>query len=180
MDSSPWFTEDERRAWGPFVIGILHLLSTLDTELKANFDISHLDYGILMLLSQMPERIQRMTMLATTFGVDPSNITYRARRMESQGFVERCTDATDGRVVCLHLTDEGLVLLRKAQIMHVQGARYYFLDHLEAAQLHTIEAIFSKLRSIQQPSHDNAYQESTPLRSEEMHAEQQSEEGFTF
>ena len=161
MASSPWFTEDERRAWAPFVIGILHLLSTLDSELKANFDISHLDYGILMLLSQMPERIQRMTLLASTFGVDPSNITYRARRMESQGLVERCTDATDGRVVCLRLTDQGLVLLRKAQQVHVQGARRHFLDHLDPAQLHAIETIFRALQAIQHPSGDNAYMEQT-------------------
>lgn len=171
MASSPWFTEDEKRAWAPFVIGVLHLLSTLDTELKASFDISHLDYGILMLLSQMPECVQRMTLLAATFGVDPSNITYRARRMELQGLVGRCTDATDGRVVCLRLTDEGLVLLRKAQLVHVQGARRHFLDHLEPTQLHTIEAIFSNLRSVQQPSQENAYRENTLSTSDEVHEE---------
>lgn len=159
MTSSPFFTEDEMRAWAPFVIGVLHLLSTLDNELKAGFDISHLDYGILMLLSQMPERIQRMTVLATTFGVDPSNVTYRARRMESQGLVERCTDATDGRVVCLHLTDAGLALLRKAQRLHVQGARQHFLAYLDPLQLREIEAIFSNLRAIQQPIGENAYME---------------------
>jgi DNA-binding MarR family transcriptional regulator len=166
MASSPFFTEDERRAWAPFVIGVLHLLSTLDRELKASFDISHLDYGILMLLSHMPERIQRMTMLAATFGVDPSNITYRARRMESQRLVERCTDATDGRVVCLRLTDEGLALLRKAQLVHVQAARRHFLAHLEPGQLSAIEAIFGNLRSIQQPLDEYAFMEQSLPASE--------------
>ncbi|GAC1392450.1 MAG: hypothetical protein NVS4B11_08490 [Ktedonobacteraceae bacterium] len=150
------FTEDEKRAWAPFVIGVLHLLSTLDTELKADFDISHLDYSILMLLSQMPACVQRMSIPATTFGIDPSNIPYRARRVESQGLVERCTGSTDGRVVCLHLTDEGLALLRKAQLVHVQSARHHFLDHLEPTQLRAIEAIFSTLRSIQQVHRQNS------------------------
>ena len=171
MASSPWFSEEEKRAWAPFVIGVLHLLSVLDSELKAGFDISHLDYGILMLLSQMPERVQRMTTLAATFGVDPSNITYRARRMESQGLVERCTDAHDGRVVCLRLTDEGLALLRKAQLLHVEGARSHFLDHLDPIQLHAIEGIFSNLRSIQQPSVENAYVEQTLSDSDQVHEE---------
>jgi len=169
MTSSPWFTDEEKRAWAPFVIGVLHLLSILDTELKASFDISHLDYGILMLLSQMLGRMQRMTMLATTFGVDPSTITYRARRMESRGLVERGTDADDGRVVSLHLTDEGLVLLRKAQLVHVEGARRHFLDHLNSTQLHAIEAIFSNLRSVQQLSGENAYMEQTLPASDEVH-----------
>lgn len=159
MASSPLFTEEEMRAWGPFVIGVLHLLSTLDIELKESFDISHLDYGILMLLSQSPERIQRMTALAMTFGVDPSNITYRAKRLEARGLVERSTSSTDGRVVCIHLTDEGLALLRKAQLVHVDGARRHFLDHLDPTQLHAIKGIFSNLRSIQQPSQENAYME---------------------
>lgn len=162
MASSPFFNEDEMRAWAPFVIGVLHLLSVLDTELKDNFDISHLDYGILMLLSHMPECTQRMSVFATTFGVDPANITYRARRMESQGLVERCTDASDGRVVCLHLTEKGLDLLRKAQLLHVQGARRHFLDHLDPTQLHAIETIFTNLRSVQESvgkDGENAYME---------------------
>ncbi len=123
-------------------------MSTTDTqtELKASFDISHLDYGLLMLLSQIPERVERMTTLADTFGVDPSSITYRARRVESQGLVEQCFDGSDGRVVFLRLTNERLALLREAQLVHVQGVRSHFLDHLDPTQLQFIETIFSNLK----------------------------------
>lgn len=145
-----FFSEEEMRAWVPFVISVLHLLSVLDTELKEAVDLSHLDYGILMLLSQIPERRQRMSELAIAFGVDPSNITYRVRRMEARGLVERCTGSTDGRVVEARLTDDGFVLLRKAQIVHVQGARRHFLSHVEPQQLEVIANVFSKLSSIQQ------------------------------
>lgn len=171
MTPGPLFTDDERRAWTPFVVSVLHLLSTLDTELKASFDISHLDYGILMLLRQTPDHTQRMSTLATAFGVDPSNITYRARRMESQGLVERSTCSTDGRVVCIHLTDEGLALVRRAQLVHVQGARRHFLDHLDPTQLRAIEAIFSNLLSSQQPTQENAYMENSLPVSDEVHEE---------
>ena len=99
------------------------------------------------------------TTLADTFGVDPSNITYRARRMESQGLVERCSDGSDGRVVFLRLTNEGLALLREAQIVHVQNVRSHFLDHLDPQQLQVIETIFSNLQAIQRPSAVNAYME---------------------
>ena len=174
MNPGPLFTEDEMHAWAPFVIGVLHLLSTLDTELKAAFDLSHLDYGILMLLSQTSEHFQRMSVLATTFGVDPSNITYRVRRMESKGLMERSTRSSDGRVVDVHITDEGLILLRKAQLLHVQGARRHFLDHLEPEQLHAIEVIFGNLRAIQLPSQENAYMESTLPDTTGVHEEQHS------
>lgn len=136
-------------------------MSTTDTqtELKASFDISHLDYGLLMLLSQIPERVERMTTLADTFGVDPSSITYRARRVELQGLVEQCSDGSDGRVVFLRLTNEGLALLREAQLVHVQSVRSHFLDHLDPTQLQFIETIFSNLQAIQRPSAVNAYME---------------------
>ncbi|GAC1422912.1 MAG: MarR family transcriptional regulator [Ktedonobacteraceae bacterium] len=171
MNPGPLFTEDEIHAWAPFVIGVLHLLSTLDAELKASFDLSHLDYGILMLLSQTPEHFQRMSVFATTFGVDPSNITYRVRRMESRGLVERSTRSSDGRVVDVHITDKGLVLLRKAQLVHVQGARRHFLEHLEPEQLHAIAVIFGNLRAIQLPSQENAYMESTLPDTNDVHEE---------
>lgn len=169
MNPGPLFTEDEMHAWAPFVIGVLHLLSTLDSELKVAFDLSHLDYGILMLLSQMPEHSQRMSVLAATFGVDPSNITYRVRRMEQRGLVERNTRSSDGRVVDVHITDDGLVLLSKAQLLHVQGARRHFLDHLDPSQRHAIEVIFSNLRSTQLPSQENAYMESTLPDTNDVH-----------
>ena len=68
-------------------------MSTTDTqtELKASFDISHLDYGLLMLLSQIPERVERMTTLADTFGVESFSITltqhsYNPSRLSSATF----------------------------------------------------------------------------------------------
>ncbi|GAC1362589.1 MAG: MarR family transcriptional regulator [Ktedonobacteraceae bacterium] len=145
----PHFTEEERRAWTPFVIGVLHLLATLDAELKDAVDISHLDYGILMLLHMTSEHVRRMSDLALTFGTDPSNITYRVRRMEARGLVERTSSSTDGRVVYVHLTAEGLALLNQARAVHVQGARRHFLDTLDPAQLPLVEAIFGHLCAVQ-------------------------------
>ncbi len=154
-----FFTQEEMRAWVPFVISVLHLLSVLDTELKDSFDLSHLDYGILMLLSQTPERRLRMSDLANAFGVDPSNITYRVRRMELRGLVERCTDSTDGRVVEARITDNGLALAYKAQVVHVQGARRHFLNHVEPHELEVIADVFSRLHSLQQAPRPNSDEE---------------------
>lgn len=166
-----FFTKDEIRAWAPFVVSTLHLLSVLDTELKDTFDLSHLDYGILMLLRQTPERLQRMSDLAIAFGVDPSNITYRVRRMESRGLVERDTCSTDGRVVYARLTDDGLALVRKAQVVHVQGVRRHFLDHIEPDQLEVIANVFDRLRAIQQAPLTNSGEENTLPPSEKVEEE---------
>ena len=165
-DMDAFFTEEEMRAWVPFIISVLHLLAVLDAELKEAFDLSHLDYGILMLLNQTPERRQRMSDLASAFGVDPSNITYRIRRMEARGLVERCADNTDGRVVEAQLTNDGLILVRKAQIVHVQGARQHFLNHIEPQQLEVIANVFGTLLSIQQSPPAHSTEKSTSSHSE--------------
>ncbi|GAC1384565.1 MAG: hypothetical protein NVS4B8_12210 [Herpetosiphon sp.] len=147
---TPLFTAEEQRTWAPFVLAMLHLLSTLDTELKQAFDLSHLDYGMLMLISMTPDGRRRMTELADSFGVDPSNITYRIRRLEKHGLVERLPCPTDGRVVFVGLTAAGRTLLRSAQMFHVAGARRHFLDHLTDSERSTIAAVFTRLLTIQQ------------------------------
>ena len=144
-----WLTQEEEQAWGPFVLASLNLMSTLDRELKAAFNLSHLDYGILDLLSRNPRHVLRMSELATTFGVDPSNITYRVRHLEKRNLVERLDCPTDGRGVFARITGDGLALLDKAAPLHFEGVRHHFLDYIEPHQLHTIAEVFSKLRKAQ-------------------------------
>ncbi len=92
--------------------------------------------------------------------------------MEQRGLVKRNTRSSDGRVVDVHITNEGRVLLSKAQLLHVQGARRHFLNHLDPSQLHVIEVIFSNLRSTQLPSQENAYMESTLPDTNDVYEEQ--------
>ena len=139
-------TEEEQRTWVPLVQAMLHLLATLDNDLKTGLDLSHLDYGLLMLLHLDPHRRRRMSDLAATFGVEPNVITYRVARMESRGWVRRERAATDKRVVYAHLTEEGLRLLERAVPLHVAGVRRHFLDHVAAPQLAVLADVFGPLQ----------------------------------
>lgn len=142
-------TEEEQRAWVPLVQSMLHLLATLDDELKRGLDLSHLDYGILMLLQLDPQRRRRMTWLATTFGVEPNIITYRVRRMEERGWVRRGRAAVDRRGVYALLTEDGLALLERAVPLHVAGVRRHFLDGVSPAQLAVLADVFGPLHQRQ-------------------------------
>ncbi len=142
-------TEEEQRAWVPLVQGMLHLLATLEDDLKRTLDLSHLDYGILMLLQIDPQRRRRMTELATTFGVEPNVITYRVRRMEAHGWARRGRCVEDKRGVYAFLTESGLALLERAVPLHVAGIRRHFLDEVTSAQLVMLADVFGPLQQRQ-------------------------------
>lgn len=137
--------DEEMAAWRPFVITATSVVSALDAEMRAAFDISHLDHGMLAVLEVQPGRQARMTDLARTFCVDPSNITYRVRRLEKRGLVERAGCPTDRRVVYARLTDRGAQLMRDAWPMHAAGIRRHFLDHVTPDQLPVIAEVFIRI-----------------------------------
>lgn len=70
-------------------------------------------YGIMCRLAD--EGPQRLGVLATTFGLDPSTITRQVQALEKAGLAERSTDAADRRASILQLTDEGQVVLKQTR-----------------------------------------------------------------
>ncbi len=112
-------------------------------------DLSHLDYGILAWLSDAEGGAERMSVLATLFGVDPSVITYRVRRLSGRGLVERRSCPEDGRGVNAVLTEAGQALLVEVAPAHVALVRREFIDLLSAAELRAIGTAFVKIRAHQ-------------------------------
>lgn len=72
-------------------------------------DLDRSAYGILCRLAD--EGPQRLGLLASAFGLDPSTITRQVQAMEKAGLVHRTQDAEDRRASILDLTDEGKVVL---------------------------------------------------------------------
>jgi DNA-binding MarR family transcriptional regulator len=72
-------------------------------------DLDRSAYGILCRLAD--EGPQRLGLLATAFGLDPSTITRQVQAMEKAGLVHRAQDAEDRRASILDLTEEGKVVL---------------------------------------------------------------------
>lgn len=146
---TPWLTDVEMAAWKPFVEAATSLLAAVDADLMASHGLTHLDYGILVDLSEAPEQRRRMTDLAARFGVDPSVITYRVTRLEERDIVERIPSPTDGRVIHAHLTSAGAELLRAAAPSHLRTARREFVDHLTDSDLRALARALRKIRAHQ-------------------------------
>jgi DNA-binding MarR family transcriptional regulator len=93
--------------------------------------LSRTEVGLLAALSGRPHRI---TELAMTEGITQPAVTQLVNRLERRGYVERCTDERDGRVVLVTLTDTGQSALDSVR------AEYRALLHEEMATLETLAA----------------------------------------
>lgn len=144
-----WLSPEEMRVWRPYVVTATGVISSLDAEMKAAYDISHLDHSILIFLEDAPEPGRRMTDIALFFNVDPSTVTYRVRRLEKRGLVVREGCPSDRRVVYARLTDAGRRLLVEAAPLHVSSVRRHFLDHIAPEQLPVLAEAFARLHASQ-------------------------------
>jgi len=64
-------------------------------------------YEVLMVLSFTADGAMSMTRLGSLLQVHPSSVTSAVDRLERQGFVERTSSQSDGRVVLATITDAG-------------------------------------------------------------------------
>ena len=110
------------RAWrelrrGPSTAGLL------DDLLGRQGDAGSIEQGQLDILDILAVRDnRRMSDLAVSLHVDPSTVTRTLQRMELNGLAVRAGAPDDGRVVTVHLTDEGrrvhaLVSARRSEML---------------------------------------------------------------
>ena len=81
----------------------------ISTASGGEMDLDRSAYGILCRLAD--EGPQRLGLLASAFGLDPSTITRQVQALEKAGLVERHADPDDRRASILDLTEEGKVTL---------------------------------------------------------------------
>ena len=80
---------------------------------SGEMDLDRSAYGILCRLAD--EGPQRLGMLATAFGLDPSTITRQVQALERAGLVRRHPDEEDRRASILDLSEEGQSALERTR-----------------------------------------------------------------
>lgn len=78
-----------------------------------DLDVERSAYAILSKLAD--EGPQRLGVLATAFGLDPSTITRQVQDLERSGLAVREKTSSDGRVFVLRLTSQGRDVLRQTR-----------------------------------------------------------------
>ncbi len=99
-----WLDDEEMQAWRGLVEVFSDVRASLETELTEQFDLTEGDYGVLVVLSEAPDRRLRMCDLARRLHLTPGGLTRRLDGLVARGFVTREPSTEDRRVVLAVLT----------------------------------------------------------------------------
>lgn len=141
MGSMPTTTETSERDWAlwrDFVGMHQQLARELDRQLQRDAGISQADYGVLIVLSEAPDRRLRTGELAELLGWEKSRVSHQVTRMETRGLLDRTDCDTDGRGTWIELTADGRRTLLSATRGHSEAIRELFLAQLEPGELEAI------------------------------------------
>lgn len=128
------------RLWRSLYVAMIRLLNEVEHDVKPVLDLTLVDIG--MLFSLQGTGPQPMGELAALFGVDPSVITYRVRRLEGIGHVERWPSETDGRVVNVRLTATGRAALGEVRMTMWRAAHSHFFAYIDPGMLGGLTSVF--------------------------------------
>ncbi|GAA1872368.1 MarR family transcriptional regulator [Pseudonocardia ailaonensis] len=122
------------RFWRAWILSATLLDARLNRDLQDEHGLSHMDYGVLVVLSEQPDHRMRMSGLADMLAMSKSRLSHQVSRLEKAGLVRRDGDASDGRGIFACLTPAGYERLSAAAPTHVSGVRRYVVDLLDSSE----------------------------------------------
>jgi DNA-binding MarR family transcriptional regulator len=140
-----WLDAEEGRTWRILASTLIRLPGALDTQLRRDSGISHFEYQVLAMLSQVPDRTLRMSELATRTEGSLPRLSQVVARHEQRGWVRRTPDPADGRYTLAILTDEGWTKVAEAAPGHVEEVRRLVFDPLTKAQSRQLREIGQRI-----------------------------------
>jgi DNA-binding MarR family transcriptional regulator len=137
-----WLDAGQQRTWRAYLMGTTLLMDRLDDDLRRAFNISLVEYEILVRLSESPEWQLRMAQLADALAHSRSRVTHTVARMEAAGLVQRSTSPEDGRGILATMTPKGHDLLVRVAPVHVTGVRDHLVDLVSPEDLAAVGRVF--------------------------------------
>ena len=130
-----WLTAAELDSWLSVVRLITWLPWSIDQQLQRDSNLGMVEYQVLAMLSESPQRTMRMSSLAEVTNASLSRLSHLVQRLERRGLVRREPDPTDGRFTNAILTEKGFQTLAEAAPGHVAHVRSLIVDVLSPEQL---------------------------------------------
>jgi DNA-binding MarR family transcriptional regulator len=130
-----WLTAAELGSWLSLVRLMTWLPWSIDQQLQRDSNLRMVEYQVLAMLSESPERRMRMSALAEVTNASLSRLSHLVTRLEKRGLVRRDPDPADGRFTYAILTDQGFQVLAEAAPGHVAHVRSLVIDVLSREQL---------------------------------------------
>jgi DNA-binding MarR family transcriptional regulator len=130
-----WLTAEELDSWLSVVRLMIWLPWSIDQQLQCDSNLAMVEYQVLAMLSESPERTMRMSSLAEVTNASLSRLSRVVTRLEARGLVRREPDPTNGRFTNAILTDDGFQTVAAAAPGHVAHVRSLVIDVLSPEQL---------------------------------------------
>lgn len=143
-DPSAPFTARELAAWRGMLEVHARVTAALDAQMRAEHGMSVSQYEVLMFLGDAPDRKLRMAEIAERVLLSRSGLTRLVDKLETLGYVSRCSDERDGRGLFAELTGAGAAKLEDARATHREGVREFFLDRISAEDQGALGAIWRR------------------------------------
>ena len=130
-----WLTATELGSWLSVVRLMTWLPWSIDQQLQRDSNLRMVEYQVLAMLSESPQRTMRMSSLAEVTNASLSRLSHLVERLETRGFVRRAPDPADGRFTNAILTEKGFRALVEAAPGHLAHVRSLVVDVLSPEQL---------------------------------------------
>lgn len=122
------------------------LQHAVDEHLRADGDLSYVQFQILARLTDAPEGRLRMTDLADGVVYSRSGLTYQAGLLEKRALITRMPAPDDERGVVVTLTDAGRGLVAQVLPGHIDVVRRLLFDSLRERDLATLGSVLGRVR----------------------------------
>jgi DNA-binding MarR family transcriptional regulator len=142
-----WLTAAELDSWLSLVRLMTWLPWSMDQQLQRDSNLGLVEYQVLAMLSESPERKMRMSSLAEITNASLSRLSHLVKRLEERGLVCREPDPADGRFTNAILTGKGFQTLAEAAPGHVAHVRSLVIDVLSPEQLRRIGLAADRIMS---------------------------------
>lgn len=118
----------------------------VDEHLRADGDLSYVQFQILARLVDAPGGSARMTDLADGVVYSRSGLTYQAGLLDKRGLIIRSPSPQDERSVIATVTDAGRDLIAHLLPGHVERVRQLLFEPMNSADLAALSTLLGRVR----------------------------------
>jgi DNA-binding MarR family transcriptional regulator len=118
----------------------------VDEHLRADGDLSYVQFEILARLVDAPQGRLRMTDLADGVVYSRSGLTYQAGLLEKRGLITRSPSPDDERSVIVAVTDAGRDLVAHMLPGHVERVRQLLFEPMNGDDLAVLSTVLGRVR----------------------------------
>jgi len=146
-DATPGLNSEQLGAYFALMEVSNLLQYAVNEHLRAEGDLSYVQFEILARLADSPEGRLRMTDLADGVVYSRSGLTYQAGLLDKRGLITRSPSPDDERSVIVTVTDAGRDLVARVLPEHADQVRQLLFDPMSGEDLTALSAILGRVRT---------------------------------